>query len=351
MHALSTRHLGGTHTPGSTLSGTRYVSHTSPAPRTSCWMELAVFTHFPIVPSLAGTRVQSRHDLLASTAGAGAPEQASLVLQIELFDDECPQLCSNFRCLCAGQSSTRQGQVYCHQGLTPSYCGTYFHKIIPGYCVQGGDITMRVAPGGTNAYSSAGRTWLPDESKKRRHNERGLVSMANNGPNSNGSQFFITTSATQERAFNGRHCCIGRVVHGLDAFLTLVAPFGNVEGHPSKYAVVVDCGLGEAPTALNDTAPQSVPMTTAPETPRTPTAPPQPLPLHEHHLSHPQRAAESTAAVAAVTPSATAAAAAAAAEAANPATPSQPLKSSLKRKPIAPSEATEAPAKHVTYQL
>ena len=247
MNLSSTRHLGGTITAGSITSGSRYASHTTRAPHTYCWMELAVFPSFPDVPSLAGTQVQGRLDLLASTKGAGAPQETNLTLEVELFDDECPQLCANFRRLCNGESSTRQGTVYCHQGLTPSYRGTYFHKIIPGYCAQGGDITMRVVPGGSNSYSSAGRGWLNDESKKRRHNEVGLVSMANNGPNSNGSQFFITTSAANERSFNGRHCCVGRVVRGLEQFMRLVAPCGDKDGRPSRYVVVVDCGEGTAP--------------------------------------------------------------------------------------------------------
>ncbi|KPI85553.1 putative cyclophilin putative PPIase putative rotamase putative CYP13 [Leptomonas seymouri] len=252
MKLSSTRHLGGTITAGSAASGSRYASHTTRAPHTACWMELAVFSKFPDVPSLSGTQVQGRQDLLASTKGAGTPEETSLMLQIELFDDECPLLCANFRRLCNGESSTRQSTVYCYQGLVPSYRGTYFHKIIPSYCAQGGDITMRVAQGGSNSYSSAGRGWLLDESKKRRHNEVGLLSMANNGPNSNASQFFITTSAANERSFNGRHCCIGRVVRGLDQFLALVAPCGDKDGRPSRYVVVVDCGVGEAPSSTLD---------------------------------------------------------------------------------------------------
>ncbi|KAG5482401.1 hypothetical protein LSCM4_05659 [Leishmania orientalis] len=369
MDHLSMPRRGGTVTPGSALSGTRYASHITRATRSMCWMQLAVFAQFPIVPSLAGTQVQGRQDLLASTAGAGTPEERSLFLQIELFDDECPQLCANFRRLCSGQSSTRQGQVYCYQGLTLSYCGTYFHKIIPSYCAQGGDITMRVKPGGTNSYSSAGHTWLPDEFKKRRHNEIGLVSMANNGPNSNGSQFFITTSAKNERAFNGRHCCIGRVVHGLDAFMALVAPFGNLEGHPSKYAVVVDCGAGEAPTMMTTSSPVATAfqapmaiteaeMAPAPPAADTPTEgdeqapielaighrahPPQ-LQLQDHH---PRQAADSAGVTAALSPSNAAAAAAASSTA-----PAQPLKSSMKKKLTAAPSAAETRSKHVTYQL
>ncbi|KAG5508828.1 hypothetical protein JKF63_05330 [Porcisia hertigi] len=358
MNHLSVRHHGGSMTPGSALSGSRYVSHTTRATRTTCWMKLAVFTKFPTVPSLAGTQVQGRQDLLASTVGAGNPEETNLLLQIELFDDECPQLCANFRRLCNGQSSTRQGQVYCFQGLTPSYCGTYFHKIIPSYCAQGGDITMRVKPGGTNSYSSAGRIWLQDEFKKRRHNEIGLVSMANNGPNSNGSQFFITTSAANERAFNGRHCCIGRVVRGLVDFMVLVAPFGNVDGHPSKYVVVVDCGEGEASTMMSPltsitAAPQELMVSSEMKVaPTSPAADVQPVSAEEaptelaaHDPSH--RTAESTDVLADVSTQVTDAAPAAA-----PICPTRVLKSSLKKSPSTGSDpAAKTRTKHVTYQL
>ncbi|GET87483.1 cyclophilin, putative [Leishmania tarentolae] len=358
MNHLSTRRPGATVTPGSALSGTLYVSHNTRPARTMCWMKLAVFTQFPVVPSLAGTHVQSRQDLLSSTAGAGTPEETSLFLQIELFDDECPQLCANFRRLCNGQSSTRQEQVYCYQGITPSYCGTYFHKIIPSYCAQGGDITMRVKPGGTNSYSSAGRIWLPDEFKKRRHNEIGLVSMANNGPDSNGSQFFITTSAANERAFNGRHCCIGHVVHGLDAFMALVAPFGNIEGHPSKYVVIVDCGEGKAPTmrlaspssaavpqawmAISETA---TPLSAAFEEAPTEVVVPDCEQPPELQLQH-DHAADDGSVMAAVSPSR------AVADMATPSTSfGQPLKSSLKGKTTAAWEAAKRHDKHISYQL
>ncbi|CAJ1021308.1 putative Cyclophilin type peptidyl-prolyl cis-trans isomerase/CLD [Leishmania utingensis] len=349
MNQLSMRSLGGTVTPGSALSGTRYASHITRAAHTTCWMELAVFTQFPVVPSLSGTQLQGRQDLLASTTGAGPPEETSLFLQIELFDDECPQLCANFRRLCNGQSSTRQGQVYCYQGLTPSYCGTYFHKIIPSYCAQGGDITMRVKPGGTNSYSSAGRTWLVDEFKKRRHNEIGLVSMANNGPNSNGSQFFITTSAAHERAFNGRHCCIGRVGRGLDAFMALVAPFGDVDGNPSKYAVVVDCGEGEAPTRISAAsssaaaASQASMAISATEmalaSPAADTrsaavgeAPTEIAVSRRTHPPEPQLQHHQVVAASSMSPM-------------------QALKSSLKKRSTATSEAAGRHAKHVMYQL
>lgn len=241
-----TYHLGGVSTLGNVASGTIYASKNVRARHSYCWMRLAVCEKFPEVPSLAGTRIQNGESLLDATKGVGKRIAPYITLRFELFDDESPRTCANFVRLCNGQSISKEPLRYCHQQISSSYRGTFFHKIIPSMCAQGGDITMRVN-NGYNYHSSAGRGWFDDENKKRRHNEEGLLSMANNGPNSNGTQFFITTSNSQEKAFNGRHVCFGRVVEGYEAFRREVAPFGNVEGHPTRYVVVVDCGEGEVP--------------------------------------------------------------------------------------------------------
>ncbi|KAH9582084.1 Cyclophilin-type peptidyl-prolyl cis-trans isomerase domain [Trypanosoma melophagium] len=239
---------GCTLTPGASASGTHYASHMQRREHTSCWMELACFNSFPSVPSLSGSMLQNQGDLLASTRGAGDPA-CVIRVEFELFDDEAPKTCANFRNLCAGSSTSRQGQTYLYQGLTPCYRGTYFHKIIPQFCAQGGDLTMRVDKG-ANHFSSFGRGWFADENKRRRVNEVGLLLMANNGPNSNGFQFFITTSATEEKALNGRHVCFGRVVRGLEEFMREVGPYGDANGYPSRFVVVVECGVGPLPDTL-----------------------------------------------------------------------------------------------------
>lgn len=301
---VPTFHLGGTSRQGNIASGVVYASHTTPTPRSFCWMRLAVFDRFPAVPSLCGTRIQngelvekvvnertfpspqvmgeeeeerkkeseksipptrashsphgeergrrSENDAATTTTtnlpfGAGKRVCPLITLKIELFDEESPRTCANFRRLCKGEGISREGLHYCYQDIRPSYKGTYFHKIIPSYGVQGGDITMRVTHNGYNYHSSAGRGWFEDECKMRRHHEEGLLSMANNGSDSNGTQFFITTSSGQEQAFNGRHVCFGRVVEGYSSFYQEVAPYGNVKGYPSRYVVVVGCGDGEVP--------------------------------------------------------------------------------------------------------
>lgn len=247
MHHSCVRHLGGTVVSGSSASGTRYASRIICKAHSRCWMELCVFDRFPDVVSLSGTYLQQRNDLLASTRGAGPTATDVIRLEFQLFDDESPMTCENFRRLCRGDGILRRSESYYFQGVTPSYRGTFFHKIIPDFAAQGGDITMRVHPPGANYFNSRGRGWFADENKKRRHNEVGLLSMANNGPNTNGTQFFITTSEKQEQALNGRHVCFGRVTRGLAAFLKEVGPYGNVEGHPSRYVVVVNCGEGALP--------------------------------------------------------------------------------------------------------
>ncbi|SCU68851.1 PPIase, putative [Trypanosoma equiperdum] len=249
--------LGCTTTQGSTASGTQYVSHRHRLQRTSCWMELACFNGFPETPSLSGSLVQQRHNLLDSVKSAGPPGPVFRV-EFELFDDESPKTCANFRNLCAGRTTSRKGETYWFQGVVPSYRGTYFHKIIPQFCAQGGDLTMRV-DNGANHLSSFGRGWFADEYKRRRMNEVGLLAMANNGPNSNGSQFFITTSDSNEKALNGRHVCFGRVVQGLKEFMHEVAPFGDSAGYPSRFIVVTDCGEGPLPATLGSTLPDKTP--------------------------------------------------------------------------------------------
>lgn len=244
-----TFHLGGQAIAGNIAAGSIYASHSIRAKHSFCWMRLAVYEKFPLVPSLAGTRIQNGEDVKEATAGAGDRLGPLITLRFELFDDESPKTCANFRRLCTGESNSKQPYQYCFQQIQASYKGTYFHKIIPHLCAQGGDITMRVDKG-YNYHSSAGRGWFDDENKKRRHNEEGLLSMANNGPNTNGTQFFITTSNSQEKVFNGRHVCFGRVIEGYEDFRREVSHFGNVEGHPTRYVVVVDCGEGEMPPPL-----------------------------------------------------------------------------------------------------
>ncbi|MBK8260853.1 MAG: peptidylprolyl isomerase [Nannocystis sp.] len=142
----------------------------------------------------------------------------------ELFADVVPRTAENFRVLAAGQN-----------GEAPKYRGCPFHRIIPGFMCQGGDFTNRNGTGGVSIYGAK----FADENFKLTHTEPGLLSMANAGPGTNGSQFFITTVACPW--LDGKHVVFGKVVEGLDVVKAMEA-VGTRNGAPSKPVAIADCG-------------------------------------------------------------------------------------------------------------
>lgn len=125
------------------------------------------------------------------------------MIVFELFKNITPKTAENFRQLCTGEAgrSKRDGKPLHYQGST-------LHRVIKGFMAQGGDFTRHNGTGGESIYGMK----FPDENFKARHTEKYLLSSANSGPNTNGSQFFITFEQTPW--LDGKHVVFGRVERG-----------------------------------------------------------------------------------------------------------------------------------------
>ena len=147
----------------------------------------------------------------------------------ELFNDVVPKTAENFRALCTGEKGVGRSGKPLH------FKGSAFHRIIPQFMLQGGDFTRGNGTGGESIYGEK----FTDENFKVKHNQPGLLSMANAGPNTNGSQFFITTVKTEW--LDGKHVVFGKVVDGMDV-VKKVKAVGSQSGAPRENVVIVDCG-------------------------------------------------------------------------------------------------------------
>ena len=146
-----------------------------------------------------------------------------------LFGDDVPKTTENFRALCTGEKGTGKSGKPLH------FKGSAFHRIIPGFMAQGGDFTMGDGRGGESIYGEK----FKDENFNLKHTKKNLLSMANAGPNTNGSQFFITFATTSW--LDGRHVVFGEVLEGEDLMQKLEA-IGSQSGKTSKKAVIADSG-------------------------------------------------------------------------------------------------------------
>ncbi|KAE8390659.1 peptidyl-prolyl cis-trans isomerase H [Aspergillus alliaceus] len=150
-------------------------------------------------------------------------------IKMELFASTTPRTAENFRQFCTGESKSPQGRP---QG----YKNSKFHRIIKDFMIQGGDF---VNGDGTGSCSIYGTARFPDENFILKHDRPGLLSMANSGPNTNGCQFFITTTATP--FLNNKHVVFGQVVEGMD-IVRMVENTRTTRDKPNQDVVIVQCG-------------------------------------------------------------------------------------------------------------
>ncbi|KAI8617906.1 cyclophilin-like domain-containing protein, partial [Chytriomyces sp. MP71] len=134
---------------------------------------------------------------------------------VELFVGDAPLTSENFRVLCTGE----RGGSKVHPGVKMHYAGSGFHRVIKGFMVQGGDFVNHNGTGGESIYNGGGA--FADEPFRRKHDEAFLLSSANSGPNSNRSQFFISSKALPH--LDGKHVVFGRLVSGFEVFRAIEA--------------------------------------------------------------------------------------------------------------------------------
>ncbi|KAJ0077092.1 hypothetical protein Patl1_36206 [Pistacia atlantica] len=158
---------------------------------------------------------------------------------VELYNDVVPKTAENFRALCTGEKG-----IGPNTSVPLHFKGVCFHRVIKGFMIQGGDISAGDGTGGESIYGLK----FEDENFELKHERKGMLSMANAGPNTNGSQFFITTTRTSH--LDGKHIVFGKVVKGMGVVRSIEHVTTGENDRPTVDVVITDCG--EIPEGADD---------------------------------------------------------------------------------------------------